>query len=94
MTFAKATRLVFHIPWATSLKDKRQVRRSLIEKTKHRFNVSVSEIGTQDIHQTLTIGIALAYADAAYGMEEMEKIISFMESASECELVYVETFDM
>jgi len=58
--------LTFHIPHAASLKDKRQVRRSLVDKTRQRFNVSVAEVGTQDIYQTLTLGIAVVSGDAAH----------------------------
>ena len=62
--FTLSARLSFFIPQAMSLKDKRQVRRSLIEKTRNRFKVSIAEIDTQDVHQTLTIGIAVVSGDA------------------------------
>ncbi|MCL2873929.1 MAG: DUF503 domain-containing protein [Defluviitaleaceae bacterium] len=57
--FALTAELAFYIPQSTSLKDKRQIRRSLIEKTRNKFNVSIAEIATQDILQTLTIGVAV-----------------------------------
>ena len=41
----------FTAEWVTSLKEKRMVVKSLVEKTKHKFNVSVAEIENQDIHQ-------------------------------------------
>ena len=57
--FTTSAKLIFHIQQSFSLKDKRQVRRSLIEKTRHKFNVAIAEIDTQDVHQTLTIGVAV-----------------------------------
>ena len=54
-----SVKLTFYIPHATSLKDKRQVCRSLVDKTRQRFNASVAEVDTQDSHKTLTVGIAV-----------------------------------
>jgi len=90
--FTLSAKLTFYIPQSTSLKDKRQVRRSLIEKTRHRFNVSVAEIDTQDIHQTLTIGIAVVSGDAAHRRESIDEIIRFMESQADAELTSIEIF--
>jgi len=40
-----------------SLKDKRQVLRSMIRRLRNRFNVAVSEIDDQDKWQSATLGI-------------------------------------
>jgi uncharacterized protein YlxP (DUF503 family) len=76
-----------------SLKDKRQVRRSLIEKTRHKFNVSVAEIDTQDVLQTLTIGIAVVSGDNAHRQNALDEIIRFMENHADAELTSVEIFE-
>jgi uncharacterized protein YlxP (DUF503 family) len=88
--YTLSARLTFHIPTASSLKDKRQVRRSLIDKTRRRFNVSVAEVDTQDIHRTLTIGVAVVSGDAAHARQSIDEIIRFMEENEEAELVEVE----
>jgi len=88
--FTVSAELTFYIPQAVSLKDKRQVRRSLIEKTRHKFNVSIAEIDTQDVMQTLTIGIALVSGDAAHRQNAIDEIIRFMEAHADAELVSVE----
>jgi hypothetical protein len=85
--FAKLT---FYIPHAASLKDKRQVCRSLVDKTRQRFNVSVAEVDTQDIHQTLTIGIAVVSGDATHAERSLDEIIRFMERHADAELTGVE----
>jgi uncharacterized protein YlxP (DUF503 family) len=64
--YVLSAKLTFYIPHAASLKDKRQVCRSLIDKTRQKFNVSVAEVGTQDIHQTLTIGVAVVSGNVAH----------------------------
>ena len=88
--FTLSAKLTFYIPQAYSLKDKRQVRRSLIEKTKHKFNISIAEIDTQDIYQTLTIGIAVVSGDAAHREHSINTIINFMEEHADAELISVE----
>ena len=86
----QTAKLSFHIPHATSLKDKRQVCRSLIDKTRRRFNVAISEVDTQDIHRTLTVGIAVVAGDLAHARQSLDDIIRFVEEHAEVELVGVE----
>ena len=82
--------MTFHIPHAASLKDKRQVRRSLIDRARQRFNASVAEVGTQDIHQTLTIGVAVVSGEAAHAQHSLDEIVRFMEGNADAELIAVE----
>ena len=89
--YIKSAKLTFYIPHATSLKDKRQVCRSLIDKTRQRFNISVAEVDTQDLHQTLTIGIAIVSGDATHAQNSIDEIIRFMESHADAELTEVLT---
>jgi len=86
----ESAQLTFHIPHAASLKDKRQVRRSLIDKTRQRFNASIAEVATQDVHQTLTIGVAVASGDAAHAQHSLDEIIRFMEGNADAELIAVD----
>jgi len=86
----QTAKLTFHISHVTSLKDKRQVCRSLIDKTHRRFNAAVSEVDTQNIHQTLTIGVAVVSGDYTHARHSLDEIIRFMEEHTEAELVGVE----
>ena len=83
-------KLTFYIPHATSLKDKRSVCRSLVDTTRRRFNVSVSEVEAQDLHQTLVIGVAVVSGDADQATRLLEGIIRFMEEHTDAELTEVE----
>ena len=89
--YIKSARLTFYIPHSNSLKDKRQVSRSLIDKTRQRFNVSVAEVDTQDLHQTLTVGIAVVSGDAVHAHNSLDEIIRFMEDTADADLTEVET---
>lgn len=88
--YTKSARLTFYIPHAASLKDKRQVCRSLIDKTRQRFNASVAEVDTQDAHQTLTIGIAVISGSAAHAQNSLDEIIRYMEEHADADLRSVE----
>ena len=85
-----SAKLTFYIAHATSLKDKRQVCRSLLDKTRQRFNASVAEVDTQDIHQTLTIGVAIVSGDIAHAQRSLDETIRFMEEHADAELTEVE----
>lgn len=50
--------LELHLPQARSLKEKRQVVRSLIDRMHRRYRVSVAETSFHDLHQRAEIGIA------------------------------------
>jgi len=81
--------LTFYISHAASLKAKRNVCRSVIDKTRQRFNVAIAEVGTQDIHQTLTIGIAVVSGDTAHAQNSLDAIIRYMEEHADAELTGV-----
>ncbi len=46
-----------HLPGVTSLKEKRQVLRSLKDRLREHYNVSIAEIDHQDLWQRATLGI-------------------------------------
>lgn len=82
--------LTFHIPHAGSLKDKRQVARSLIDQARKRFNVSIAEVDTQDTHRTLTIGLAVVSADADHALRSLNTVVDFLEQHADAELQAVD----
>jgi uncharacterized protein YlxP (DUF503 family) len=85
-----SARLTLFIPCAASLKDKRRVRHSIIDKTRKRFNASIAEVDTHDIHQTLTIGIAVVSGSATHAKRSLNEIIRYVENGTEAELYTVE----
>ena len=85
-----SAQLTFHIAYANSLKEKRMVVRSLIDKTRRKFNAAVAEVGTQDAHRTLTIGIAVVSGEQTHARNMINEIIRFMENNTDAELTLVE----
>jgi len=88
--YIASAKLTFYIPHAASLKDKRQVCRSLIDKARHRFNAAIAEVDTQDVRRTLTIGIAAISGEAAHAQKCLDEIVRFMDENADAELVEVE----
>lgn len=76
--------------WVHSLKEKRMVVKSIVQKLKNKFNVSVSEIDEQDIHQTIVIGIAAVCGSSAQVDSTMENIIIFIECNTDAEIIRIE----
>ncbi len=66
-------RLELELPFASSLKDKRQTLRSLKDRLR-RKNVSVVEAGHQDLWQRATIGLALAAQSRRAAEEKREEL--------------------
>ena len=66
--------LEIHIQDSQSLKDKRQVLRSLKEKLRHRFNVAVAELDGQDTWQRSVIGVVSISADESHLEQSMRAV--------------------
>jgi uncharacterized protein YlxP (DUF503 family) len=71
--------LELDIPASHSLKDKRQVVRSLTARVRQSFNVSIAEVDSQDAWQHATIGIVCVSSDAEYAHGLLEKVIDNIE---------------
>lgn len=72
-----------YAPWARSLKDKRMVVKSLIDKTKNRFNVSVSEVDDMDNHKIIVIGLSCISNSASHVNSILDKAINYIETNTE-----------
>ncbi len=70
------------IPSAFSLKEKRKVVRSLIERTRHRFNVAVAEVGDHDLYNRAQIGMSAVANDASLVNAILDKALGALESAA------------
>ncbi len=68
-----AVRLELELPYAASLKDKRQTVRSLKDRLR-RKNVSVVESNHQDAWQRATVEIALAAVSRSAAEEKREEV--------------------
>lgn len=79
-------KIVLRASWVHSLKEKRMIVRSITQKLKNTFNISVAEVEEQDIHQVIVIGISGIGANLAQIDSIIENIISFIESNTDAEM--------
>ncbi len=77
----------FRLHEIRSLKDKRRIVKSLVEKSRSRFNVTVAEVADQDVHQKASIGIAVIGNDGRVLNSLLDRIIDFMDSLSLADMV-------
>ncbi len=63
------------IPDAQSLKDKRQVLRSLKDKLRRDFNVAVAELEHQDTWQRSVVGIVTISNEEKHLREVLQKVL-------------------
>ena len=80
--------------WSHSLKEKRMVVKSIVQKLKNKFNISVAEIDEQDIHQTIVIGIAGICGTTSQLDSTMEHIITFIECNTDAEIIDIQKEDI
>jgi len=66
--------LEIHIPDARSLKDKRQVLRSLKDRLRANFNVAVAELEHQDLWQRSRIGVVSISGDGRHLEDSLQAI--------------------
>jgi len=83
-------RVTLRASWVHSLKEKRMVIKSLMQRLRNKFNISVGEVGEQDIHQIIVIGIAGVCGSSAQVDSTIESIISFIEENTDAEIVRIE----
>jgi len=89
--YTSTARLTFYAPHVHSLKEKRQLVKSLVDKTRHKFNVAIAEVADQDVHQTLSIGIAVVSSTHSHAEKMLHEIIRYMEEHAGVDMVGVET---
>jgi len=88
--YIESAQITIYIPHSASLKDKRQISRSIIDKLRQKFNVSASEVDTQDMHQTLTVGVAVVSGESKHAAQSLNAIIRFIEEYADGEVVKVD----
>jgi len=71
--------VTLHLPAARSLKDKRQVIRSLMERLRRQFNVAIAEVEEQDTWQTAVLGLAVVSNEAGHAQRQIDRILDAIE---------------
>jgi uncharacterized protein len=72
--------LEIYIPDSHSLKDKRQVLRSLKDRLRARFNVAVAELDHNDTWQRAQVGVVTVSNDPAHLEQSLQAVFNEAES--------------
>jgi hypothetical protein len=78
--FVGVLRLTLHLPEPGSLKSKRHLLRSAIDRVKAKFNVSIAEVAENDLWQRSVVGVAAVGNDHAFVNESLDKVADFVAS--------------
>lgn len=71
--------LELYLPYARSLKDKRQVLERLKGRLRARFNVAVAELDNHDLWQRATLGVVSLSNDQSHLAQVLEAVRSESE---------------
>ena len=72
--------VTLRLPASRSLKEKRQVIRSLVERLRRQFNVAIAEVEEQDTWQTAVLGLAVVSNDAGHAERQLDRILEVIEA--------------
>ena len=81
----------FHIPGSGSLKSKRLVLKSLKDRIRHRFNVSIAEVDHFDLWQRSTIAVAVVSRDGQFADQVIAKVLDLIESDCKINVIDIRT---
>jgi uncharacterized protein YlxP (DUF503 family) len=79
--------IILRIHDCRSLKDKRKVVKSIISRLRNSFNVSVAEVGANEIYQRAEIGFSLVGNDRQLINSKIDKIFNMVEKIGLAEVI-------
>lgn len=92
--FVGVCQVALHLPESASLKDKRQVVRSVAQRLRNEYQVAVAEVDTQDKWQLATLGIACVSGDAQHCEEVLDRAVRAIEESRPDVMVNVLVLDV
>lgn len=87
---AAAYEVDIRIASSHSLKERRQVVRSLLDGARQRFELSAAEVGGQDTWQRATLGFAVVASEAHLVEDVIDALDRFLWSRPDIEIVTAE----
>ena len=76
MLYIGVLQFTLEIPYAVSLKDKRNVVKALRDRLRRSFNVSISEIEDLDCATVATLGAVVAGSDTGHVNSTMDRLLN------------------
>ena len=88
--FVGICRIELHLPGCQSLKDKRVLLRSLLDRLRKRYNLSVAEVDGQDLWQRCTLGFSNVNSSKGGAERTIAEVIRYVEREDEMEIIKCE----
>lgn len=79
--------VVLFIPDKNSLKGKRQVVKSIKDRVKSKYNVSIAEVDGQDLWQKAVLGIAFVGNEKKFVNQVLDSVLGFIRSTPLVEVI-------
>lgn len=78
---------------SASLKDKRKIIKSVLQKTQQRYKVSAAEVGGHDLLNLAELGFAVVSNDYHHARQVLTKVLNFIEAEYPVEITQVDWLD-
>jgi len=86
------TQIMLHLPDSQSLKDKRQIIKSVVARVRNRFEVSIAEVEDQDLWQVAVLGVSCVSNSKQHAEEILSHVRRYIEETRpDCIASNVET---
>jgi hypothetical protein len=85
--FVGTLRVRLLVPQAASLKDKRQVVRSILDRARQRFQVAAAELEDLDLHRSAVLGFACVSNSHSHAESVVTKILEALRAHPAASLV-------
>jgi uncharacterized protein YlxP (DUF503 family) len=78
------------IPENHSLKGKRQVIKKIIDRVRNRFNISIAEVGDNELWQRSQLGMSLVGNDRRFVNSYLDRVVNFIEALNIVDIAHSE----
>jgi uncharacterized protein YlxP (DUF503 family) len=85
--FVLAYEVELHLGSARSLKDKRQVLKSILDSARRRYGVAAAEVGFQEQWQRALLGFAVVASSARQATEVIDEVDRFVWSRPDLDVL-------
>ncbi len=82
--------ITFRLRDCRSLKSKRKVVKSTVSRLRNNFNVSVAEVGSNDVYQKAEIGFTIVGNNRMVINSRIDKIINYADGLGLAEIIGTE----
>jgi len=78
------------IPENHSLKGKRQVVKKIIDRVRNRFNISIAEVGDNELWQRSQLGLSIVGNDRRFVNSYLDRVVNFIEAMNIVDIAHSE----